>query len=82
MIDRSEVNRALAKTIAYKNCGKQNQANEWAAELVRILECADILRDAEQIIYPALAPGMIPRRQEPLSAADKAKLNDYLSSRA
>ncbi len=43
MIDRSEVNRALAKAIAYKNCGKQDAAEQWAAELVRLLECADIL---------------------------------------
>ncbi len=43
MIDRSEVNRALAKAIAYKNCGKQDAAEQWAAELVRLLECAEIL---------------------------------------
>lgn len=43
MIDRSEVNRALAKAIAYKQCGKQSEAEAWAAELVRLLECADIL---------------------------------------
>jgi hypothetical protein len=43
-IDRSEVSRALAKAIAYKNCGKQAQAEEWAAKLVRLLECAEILK--------------------------------------
>jgi hypothetical protein len=43
-IDRSEVNRALAKAIAYKNCGKDNEAAEWAIRLVRQLECAEILR--------------------------------------
>jgi hypothetical protein len=46
MIDRSEVNRALAKAIAYKQCGKQADAERWAAELVRLLECADILKGA------------------------------------
>ncbi len=46
MIDRSEVNRALAKAIAYKAVGKDAAANEWAARLVRLLECADILADA------------------------------------
>ncbi len=51
MIDRSEVNRALAKAIAYKNCGKDVQAREWAAELVRILECAEILREPRRILY-------------------------------
>jgi len=43
MIDRSEINRALAKAIAYKQCGKQADAEAWAAQLVRLLECADIL---------------------------------------
>jgi hypothetical protein len=43
MINRSEINRALAKSIAYKQCGKQADAEAWAAQLVRLLECADIL---------------------------------------
>lgn len=44
MIDRQEVARALAKAIAYKNCGKDQEAQEWARELVRLLECAEILK--------------------------------------
>jgi len=44
MVDRSEVSRAMAKAIAYKNCGKQTEAEQWARELVRLLACADILR--------------------------------------
>jgi hypothetical protein len=44
MIDRSEVSRALAKAIAYKNCGKNAEAETWARELVKLLECADILK--------------------------------------
>ncbi len=44
MIDRSEVSRALAKAIAFKNCGKHRKASAWAAELVRLLECSDILQ--------------------------------------
>lgn len=44
-IDRSEVARALAKAIAYKSCGKQQEANAWARKLVELLECADILVD-------------------------------------
>ncbi len=43
-IDRSEVSRALAKAIAFKNCNKQAEAEEWARKLIRLLECADILR--------------------------------------
>jgi hypothetical protein len=42
-INRSEVNRALAKAIAYKQCGKSEEAAQWAARLVHLLECADIL---------------------------------------
>lgn len=45
MIDRSEVNRALAKAIAFKQCGDDRKANQWACELVKLLECAAILRD-------------------------------------
>jgi hypothetical protein len=44
MIDRSEINRALAKAIAYKECGKQAEAEVWAAILVAQLECLDILK--------------------------------------
>lgn len=44
MIDRSEVSRSLAKAIAFKQCGKQEAAEQWARRLVEQLECADILR--------------------------------------
>lgn len=47
MIDRSAVARALAKAIAFKACGKDDLANAWAARLVGLLECHDILRDDE-----------------------------------
>lgn len=46
-IDRSAVSRAVAKAIAYKNCGKDKEAAEWARELVVMLECADILKPSE-----------------------------------
>lgn len=46
-MDRSEIARAPAKAIAYKQCGKQAEAEKWAAKLVRLLECADILRTGE-----------------------------------
>jgi hypothetical protein len=45
MIDRSAVSRALAKAIAYKQCNKDNEAEQWARELVRLLEMANILKD-------------------------------------
>lgn len=43
MIDRSKIAQALAKAIAYKCCGKQAEAEQWARRLVELLECADIL---------------------------------------
>lgn len=43
MIDRSAINRALAKAIAYKQCGKEAEARGWARQLVIELELADIL---------------------------------------
>jgi hypothetical protein len=43
MVDRAEVARALAKAVAYKNCGQDEKANEWARRLVELLECAEIL---------------------------------------
>jgi hypothetical protein len=44
MIDRSEVNRALAKAIAYKQCGKDHDAETWARRLIELLELSNILR--------------------------------------
>jgi hypothetical protein len=44
MIDRSATAQALAKAIAFKNCGKDREAEQWARQLVRLLECADILK--------------------------------------
>lgn len=42
-LDRSEIARSLAKAIAFKSCGKDNDARAWARKLVEQLECADIL---------------------------------------
>lgn len=47
MINRTEVSRALAKALAYKECGKQAEAEAWARKLVELLECAEILTPAE-----------------------------------
>jgi len=44
-LDRSEIARALAKAIAYKQCGKDQEASQWARELIKLLECAEILKD-------------------------------------
>ena len=37
---------ALAKAIAFKQCHRDAQAQAWAAELIRLLECADIIDPA------------------------------------
>ena len=42
---RSEISQALAKAIAYRDCGKPGEAAAWAAKLVRMLEAEKILRD-------------------------------------
>ena len=43
-VDRSEVSRCLAKAIAYQNCGKTAEAEEWAKRLIRHLQLAQILK--------------------------------------
>lgn len=43
-IDRSKTAQALAKAIAYKCCGKDREAAEWARELIRLLHLSEILR--------------------------------------
>jgi hypothetical protein len=42
--DRSELARAMAKAIAYRDCGKPALAAAWAARLVDMLEAQAILR--------------------------------------
>ena len=44
MIDRTEISRAMAKAITCAQCGKQTEAEQWAREVVRLLQCAAILR--------------------------------------
>ena len=44
MIDRAEAARAMAKAIAYHNCGREAEAAEWARRLVRLLQQAQILK--------------------------------------
>lgn len=43
-IDRVNLNRALAKAIAYKQCGKDREAEQWARQVIRELACANILK--------------------------------------
>jgi hypothetical protein len=48
-MDRIAINRALAKALAFKACGKDAAADAWAAELIRLLDAAHILRDGPAI---------------------------------
>jgi hypothetical protein len=43
-IDRSATAQALAKAIAFKQCGKDQEAAEWARRLIRLLELSKILK--------------------------------------
>lgn len=43
-VDRSQIARALAKAIAYAECGKPADADAWARTLVSLLGSARILR--------------------------------------
>lgn len=59
MIDRSEASRALAKAIAYKQCGKHASAELWAARLLGILECADIISPERDGLRNVAARGFV-----------------------
>lgn len=52
-LDRSKINQALSKAIAYSQCGKPAQAEAWAIKLIELLECEGILaeRTAERIKF-------------------------------
>lgn len=43
-IDRSATAQALAKAIAYKQCGKDQDAAAWARKLVVLLQVSEILK--------------------------------------
>ena len=41
--ERSALNQALAKALAFRDAGKMPEAREWAAEMVRLLKSHDLL---------------------------------------
>jgi hypothetical protein len=41
-MNRTEITRALAKSLAYREAGNAKLANQWAAELLRLLAAAGI----------------------------------------
>jgi hypothetical protein len=50
--DRRAISRAVAKAIAYHDCGKPEKAAAWAAEVVRLLEAQAILTPAARASRP------------------------------
>jgi hypothetical protein len=42
-VERSALNQALAKALAFRDAGKMPEAREWAAEMVRLLKSHDLL---------------------------------------
>ena len=50
--ERSAISRAAAKAIAYHNAGKQEYADRWVAELVRLLGAKSILSRAAIDLQP------------------------------
>lgn len=48
-IDQTNLARAVAKAVAYKQCGKDAEAERWAIQVVRELACVGILtREARE----------------------------------
>lgn len=44
IVDRQNAARALAKAIAYRDCGKDAEAERWAIALLHELQCTGILK--------------------------------------
>jgi hypothetical protein len=44
MSERTEINRALAKALAYAECGKFDEAERWGEILIRKLELAAVFK--------------------------------------
>lgn len=44
IMDRSAINRALAKAMAHKAAGNQRLAEQWAGRLLYLLDTMDIAR--------------------------------------
>ncbi len=42
---KSEINRALAKSIAYKACGKDQDADHWARAVIELMRDFHLLQD-------------------------------------
>lgn len=58
-LDRSALNRALAKAIAHRQAGNNLQAQRWAAHLLYLLDVMDI---ADQRLLDELDAGTEPAK--------------------
>jgi len=52
MTNRSEINRALAKALAYAECGKFEEAQRWGEILIRKLELAAVFKVGSVSVSP------------------------------
>ena len=50
--DRRAISRAVAKAIAYHDCGKSEKAAAWAVEVIRLLEAQATLTPAARASRP------------------------------
>lgn len=60
MINRSEINTALAKALAYANCGKFQEAQRWGAKLVLLLEDANVFPEGSYFTLAGSLPNFNP----------------------
>lgn len=51
---RTEINQALAKTLAYTECGKFDEAERWGAILIKRLEIAGVFQDGQVTFHHGL----------------------------
>lgn len=60
-MNRSTINQALSKSLAYKAAGKHAAANYWAGVLVKLLEAEGIVPD------PYLTPSQVDASSRPVN---------------
>lgn len=62
MTNRSEINRALAKALAYAECGKFEEAQRWGEVLIRKLELASVFKAGQVRVESEHNPnaGLVP----------------------
>jgi hypothetical protein len=58
-MDRSAINRALAKAIAHKAAGNDALAAQWASHLLHLLEVAELVAESD-VTYPQPPPPQTP----------------------